>query len=91
MREEARFWIDDALWDLECAQNMSDNERRNYAVWRSRQATEKLLRACSIIVARAPVPRGHNLLVLGRECFGSSIDEINPQLAFLNPHYTTTG
>jgi HEPN domain-containing protein len=70
---------------------MSDNERRNYAVWRSRQATEKLLRACSIIVARAPVPRGHNLLVLGRECFGSSIDEITPQLAFLNPRYTTTG
>ena len=28
--------------------------------------------------------------MLGRECFGSSIDEINSQLALLNSHYTTT-
>ena len=25
MREEARFWVDDAIWDLECVQEMLDN------------------------------------------------------------------
>jgi len=90
MREEARFWVDDAVWDLECAQDMLDNERYNYAVWLSRQAAEKLLKACYLIVLRSPVPRDHNLLVLGRECFGPAIAEVNSQLTFLNPHYTTT-
>jgi len=31
MREEARFWVDDATWDLECAQDMLDHGRHNYA------------------------------------------------------------
>jgi HEPN domain-containing protein len=90
MREEARFWLDDAIWDLDCAQDMLDNERYNYAVWLSRQAVKKLLKACYLIVLRLPVPRDHNLLVLGRECFGDAISEINSQLTFLNPHHTTT-
>ena len=90
MREEARFWIDDAIWDLEGAQDMFNNERYNYAVWLSRQSTEKLLKTCYLIVLRSQVPRDHNLLVLGRECFSDAITEINSQLTFLNPHYTTT-
>ncbi len=89
MREEARFWVDDAVWDLECVQDMLDNERYNYAVWFPRQAAEKLLKACYLIVLRSPVPRDHNLLVLGRECFGDTIREIDSQLTFLNPHYTS--
>ncbi len=90
MREEARFWVDDAIWDLECAQDLLDNERHNYAVWLSRQSAEKLLKACYLIVLKSPVPRDHNLLLLGRECFGDAVAEINPQLTFLNPHYTTS-
>ena len=90
MREEARFWVDDAIWDLECAQDLMDNERHNYAVWLSRQSAEKLLKACYLIVLKSPVPRDHNLLLLGRECFGDAVAEINPQLTFLNPHYTTS-
>ena len=89
MREESRFWVDDAIWDLECAQDMLESERCNYAVWLSRQSVEKLLKACYLIVLRSPVPRDHNLLVLGRECFGDTIREINSQLTFLNPHYTS--
>lgn len=90
MCEEARFWVDDAIWDLECAQDLLDNERHNYAVWLSRQSAEKLLKACYLIVLKSPVPRDHNLLLLGRECFGDAVAEINPQLTFLNPHYTTS-
>lgn len=89
MREEARFWVDDATWDLECAQDMLDHGRHNYAVWLSRQSIEKLLKACYLIVLRLSVPRDHNLLVLGRECFGDTITEINSQLSFLNPYYTS--
>jgi HEPN domain-containing protein len=89
MREETRFWVDDATWDLECAQDMLDRERYNYAVWLSRQAAEKLLKAYYLVVLRSSVPRDHNLLVLGRECFGDTIREINSQLTFLNPHYTS--
>ena len=69
---------------------MLDNERHNYAVWLSRQSAEKLLKACYLIVLKSPVPRDHNLLLLGRECFGDAVAEINPQLTFLNPHYTTS-
>ncbi len=90
MRAEARFWIDDAKWDLECAQDMLDRERYNYAVWLSRQSVEKLLKACYLVILRSPVPREHNLLSLGRACFGDGIAEVNSQVTFLNPHYTTT-
>lgn len=89
MREEARLWIKDALYDLECAADMLERGRCNYAVWLSRQAVEKLLKACYPALLRMPVPREHNLLTLGAECFGPEFDEIRPHAAFLNPHYTT--
>ncbi len=90
MRREAQFWVDDAKWDLECAQDMLDRARYNYAVWLSRQSVEKLLKACYLVILRCPVPRDHNLLTLGRSCFGDTMAEVNSQLTFLNPHYTTT-
>lgn len=67
---------------------MLEKGRHNYAVWFSRQSVEKLLKACHLVVLRSPIPRGHNLLTLGTDCFGDRLNAVRTQMTFLNPHYT---
>lgn len=90
MREEAELWTHDSDYDLECARIMLDNGRHNYAVWLARQAVEKALKACFLVVLKQPIPKEHNLVSLATECFSEFPTELRAHLSFLNPHYTTT-
>ncbi|HHW14294.1 MAG TPA: HEPN domain-containing protein [Firmicutes bacterium] len=90
MRHEAELWVKDALYDLDCARDMLEKRRHNYAVWFSRQAAEKMLKAGFLLLLKEPIPKEHNLLALGRTLLGEEETSLRAALSFLNPHYTTT-
>jgi HEPN domain-containing protein len=90
MRVDVRLWQEDARYDFDCAQDMLEHERFNYAVWLSRQAAEKMLKAAYMQVAGRALPVAHNLVALAQDVAGKIPAEISSNLSFLNPHYTVT-
>jgi HEPN domain-containing protein len=90
VRTEAKLWVKDALYDLDCASDMLEKKRFNYAVWFARQAVEKMLKAGFLVVLKQPIPKEHNLLALSQALFGAEAISLGANLSFLNPHYTTT-
>jgi HEPN domain-containing protein len=90
MRNDIRMWQEDAQYDLDCARDMLEHERFNYAVWLARQAVEKMLKAAFVQVTGEPVPMEHNLLTLARAVYEELPGEVLASLSFLNPHYTVT-
>lgn len=45
MREEAGLWLEDAEYHFDCAKDMLERSRYNYALWLARQSVEKALKA----------------------------------------------
>lgn len=88
MREEIKFWIEDARYDSTCAKDMLEKKRFNYAVFLSRQAVEKMLKAAELAVSKKAITKEHNLVQLAKKIFKKIPVKIADDLTFLNPHYT---
>lgn len=87
MRKEIIMWVEDADYDLECAMDMLEKKRYNYAVFLSRQSVEKILKASNMVILKKPIPKEHNLIELAK-CFKKLPSKIMDNIIFLNPHYT---
>lgn len=90
MREEIKLWVDDSDYDISCANDMLKAKKYNYAVFFSRQATEKILKAAYIFVLKKPFPKEHNLNNIIRAAIKKIPNKIQDNINFLNPHYTIT-
>jgi len=90
MREEIILWIKDSDYDLSCANDMLKAKKYNYAVFFSRQATEKILKAAYLLILKKPFPKEHNLNSIIRVAVKKIPDNIQDDINFLNPHYTIT-
>ncbi len=90
MRQEVRWWCDDAANDLAAAEDLYRAGRWNLTVFLARQGVEKMLKAAHLHLQRRPAPREHNLVDLLRLVRLDPPPEIVADLAWLNPHYTTT-
>jgi len=88
LRREAQLWLEDAEYDLQCAQDMLEKKRYNYAVWLARQSVEKALKAAFLIKIKEPIPFEHNLLTLAESLHLVLPEAVRSDLVFLNPHYT---
>ncbi|MCY0867686.1 MAG: HEPN domain-containing protein [Desulfurococcus sp.] len=78
MKEEARRWLDEALWDLETARILHRERRYNAAAFYSHQAAEKAVKALLYSVNEAPW--GHSVRVLLERYFERRRENANPIL-----------
>jgi HEPN domain-containing protein len=89
LRQEVRWWLDDAANDLAAAEDLLKSGRWSLAVFLARQAVEKTLKAAHLHLLRRPAPREHNLAALARVLPVVMAPDVQADLDWLNPHYTT--
>ena len=90
LRQEVRWWLDDAANDLAAADDLARAERWSLCVFLARQAVEKTLKAAHLHLLRQPAPREHNLAALARLLPLAMPLDVQADLDWLNPHHTTT-
>ena len=90
MRQEARYWMQDAINDLADSRKMAAAGMFNWAVLAARQCIEKALKAAYIALKREDPPWLHSLTALADEVFPDIPADLREDLLDLNRHYTTT-
>ncbi|MFQ5826065.1 MAG: HEPN domain-containing protein [Dehalococcoidia bacterium] len=88
MREEASRLVRQADRDLENADANIGIRAYEVAAFLSEQAVEKYLKAMFIEVNRAPAPKSHDLMQLGRGL--GAPEPTLKDLAYLTPDYTVS-